>query len=149
MTAVTADARRVFRAVLARPRDWGAMLALADALEESGQDSLARAYRWASRRRRWPFAREMRPSEFGVGFVTGWGKWMPRVMDWDRNRKVRTDVPWHAKLPKYLFRAIVLVPRGERRYGGVHRAFVLLAQGLDQLNREKAADAPAGGGGHA
>lgn len=134
----TADARRVFRALLAKPRDWGAMLALADALEESGQDSLARAYRWASRRRRWPFACACRPSELG--------KRMLKVMDWERNRRERSAAPWHAKLPKYLFLAIVRVPRGERRYGGVHRAFVLLAQGLDQLDREGRGRIRMGGG---
>jgi uncharacterized protein (TIGR02996 family) len=130
----TRDVRRLYRALLANPGDRGTMLVFADALDEVGSPGLAGAYRWAAGRGRWPFRRSARgPDGFSAHSRTDLRLW--QVWDWNATLEAREDpagrvspVPESAQLPPTLIRAIV-GDRG-RRYGGVNRAFLILARAI-------------------
>jgi hypothetical protein len=125
MSAAT-DVRAIFRRLVASLGDRPTMCVLADALEDAGAPRLARAYRWAAEHGKWPFRRTCRKRSVGyVGFDR-------KVYDWDRDYPAgpAVTVPSSACLPRPIYRAVVDGPKG-RRYGGIHRAFVLLANALE------------------
>jgi hypothetical protein len=104
-----------------------AMLVYADALEDSGDDSLARAYRWAAKHGKWPFERRKLQRE-GQGMAYDWdGEHRESVVSSGR-------VPAHALLPRHLYDGIRSLP--DKTYGGVREAFVLLARVLTGADKE-------------
>lgn len=115
---------QIYKTLVANPMDWFVMNALADALEDYGNTSLALAYRWAAKHKRWPFTR------------TFPGHNPPSVYDWDANRPrssyrvtVRNPPP-HSHLPQRMFLALRNMKSEHKQYGDIHYAFVLLSKVL-------------------
>lgn len=108
------------------------MLVLADALEDMGADDLADAYRWASHNRKWPDKRTQSP-KYGAVYSTPTIK----VYDWNSERTEESlylvNTPKTSRLPKFLHRLIC--QSDDKKYGGIHRAFVLLAKALIEYKR--------------
>lgn len=121
-----------------RRRDWhNALSIFADALEEQGKEALARAYRYARSKDLWPFTR----THYTNLSLTPFRSKGRLIYDWDvEGRKLEPlngFAPSYAWLPVRLYNLIKRLP--DRRYGGVSRAFVLLARGLQAWKR---ADGP-------
>ncbi len=116
----TPTLRAVYRNLLTHPGDPAIMQVFADVLTDCGMDDLAYAYRWAAERGRWPFVRTERDSN------PPWND-TRKVYDWSRQHW--GSVPEACRLPVPLYR-IIKFKLKEKRYGGVNRAFVLLARGL-------------------
>ena len=120
----------LYQNLLEHPGDASTMLVYSDYLEEQGNLSLANAYRYAANNNLWPFRRTYRTKEkHGMpesfpGTPDAEGK----VYDWDSKRK-STDLPETCKLPHEIYRGITRWD--QRRYGGIHEAFMLLAYGLE------------------
>lgn len=138
--------RAVFRYLINHPGDADAMLAYSDSLEEAGYGALAQAYRWAAVRGKWPFVR----LGSGVrGFLTVFSgdDTVRHVYDWNREITNGPDpgIPDHAQLPDVICAAI-RSDKG-RRYGGLHRAFVLLANALIKTGWTRVAKGGGGGDG--
>ncbi len=138
------------RAILPNPANREDMLMFADMLEEHGHIDVAHAYRWAANFQvggeyapRWPFVRTDQGNPKYARFTRGHHQWVSGtcnrvVCDWEcediATRKPR-GVPVQAKLPVALFthmRRPYRLPRSSH-YGGVHRAFKLLAWALKEL----------------
>jgi hypothetical protein len=137
---VRREIRAVFKSLLASGGDSSIMPALADLLEEAGENDLALAYRYAAKFGYWPFRRRiLTPTTLGkaarVLDAENWGQFGHReVWDWEADREVhkrtRSSVDPRSWLHEALYHAIRGIPLAAKKYGGIHRAFVLLAQGL-------------------
>lgn len=120
--------KQVFRRLLKNHKDWPTMLVLADALEDLGTPNskkLAVAYRWAARNEKWPMTRDLRIKNQEHAGVDIW--------DWNRERTGRSPIntswPEHTKLPALIHHTIR--EADNKKYGGIHRAFMLLANALE------------------
>jgi hypothetical protein len=123
---------RLFRELLRNPRDVGTMSVLADALADAGHERVAHAYRWAATNKRWPFLRTGRGPD-GLSNHSRRDLRERQVYDWNiliiDDSLRRFNVPEEAQLDRELIQAIRKLK--DRRYGGIHRAFVLLAHALE------------------
>lgn len=115
-------AEAVYRKMIDLPEpDFEAMLVLADALEEDGDDKLSHAYRWAAENRKFPWLRQSRGSRDPGN-----------VYDWDRaDRVMGITLPQHCLLPVKLYSAIRDMK--DKKYGSIDDAFFLLARALETL----------------
>lgn len=123
--------RKLLRLLVGAPQDRELMTLLADTLEEAGKLPLAHAYRWARDNSKWPYV-------FHNAYLPGGASLNHRrpVYDWTAFRG--TDNPERAALidrypPScWLGDEMIrrLVNHKERRYGRIHRAFILLAMAL-------------------
>lgn len=116
-----------------------ALFDLADAFDEVGEYgrdkevlALGSAYRFAARHKLWPFKKAcgdmlFRPSRknniSGARFVYDW--------DVKGRTTIPEAVPEHAKLPKPVYYAVLDLP--DKKYGGINKAFILLARSLTVL----------------
>lgn len=124
----------MYRALLANHGDADTMRVFADALDDDGRPQLAHAYRWAARNGKWPLRRLGRgPRGWLSGFNPGDTR-VRRVYDWNREWEEESPrVPRTAMLSGELIQAIM--DNGERRYGGVNRAFIILARALEAVSK--------------
>jgi hypothetical protein len=125
--------RSVFRSLVKSPQDWALMMILADALEDVGAEDLAAAYRWAASRKKWPFQCT------GHRFP-GTGEYGRKVYDWDSDSLTRSNnnVLEHARLPHEMYKVMANphgLPGQSKKYGGIHRAFVLLARTMKVVQK--------------
>jgi hypothetical protein len=137
---VRREIRVVFKSLLASGGDSSTMLALADLLEEVDENDLAFAYRYAAKFGHWPFRRRILTTLTPGKAVKhldaeNWGQFGHReVWDWEADRefhkRTRSSVDPRSWLHRALYHAIRGIPLEAKKYGGIHRAFVLLAQGL-------------------
>jgi hypothetical protein len=112
--------------------DKAIMLVFADALEDDLEEiELAAAYRWAAHNGKWPFRR--RRSKLLPDHLT--------VYDWDRIGRANKS-PETARIPRPLFDCICSMPDDTKRYGGINRAFVLLARALVETEGQSPTDPP-------
>jgi len=133
--AASATVRKLFRTLLASPGSKTVMLVLADALEDDGKVELAEAYRWAAMRHKWPHrltgqgpkglyvSKSLKADQ--TWHLYDWTRWVPRKKRGSRHWEERS------MLPKPLLGAIFR--QNGRRYGGVHRAFMILARALQAV----------------
>lgn len=121
----TPQIRKLYKALLLNPGDKSAMLVLAEAFEEVGLDHMAATYRWAAENEKWPFPRRGKGLR---GFISGDRGPERDVYDWDVEGR-DTKYPPTARLPRQFYSAICCLPR-TRKYGGPHRAFILLAKAM-------------------
>lgn len=127
--------RSLYRNLLGDPANPVTMKLLADALDDAGYPEVSHAYRWAADRGRWPFRRLGKGPDGFVHFNQI--DLRPRlVYDW--NVILPDDNPLAGKVPEgaWLEKPLVLAIREwkERRYGGVHRAFIILAHALRSVH---------------
>lgn len=112
------------------------MLVFADALEERDHDAVAFAYRWAAHRGKWPMKRNAswRVQMYGTHRTLRSEPKFWQCYDWDvYGRQYFINVPESAMLTYTLWNAIKSEKHAPNKYGGVHRAFKLLAEALCQL----------------
>jgi hypothetical protein len=113
------ELRLTYRALLKNPGDTLTMLAVADLLEEEGNESLARAYRWAAENRKWP-----------VKLTT------KRPPDWFHEEYEGNDAPVSARLPDYIWNA-VRDDCDPYDFGTVSKVFKIIARGLDRVDANR------------
>jgi hypothetical protein len=130
------DARRnlrvSFRNLLERPGNQMAMHIMADALDDVGACDVATAYRWAAENGMWPTIMHQRLHR---GRPLGTGAYR-KIYDWYVSGN-GGSTPVTCQLPPKIYHAICAIPMEEKKYGGVHRAFVLLAMGLKTADEVK------------
>lgn len=132
--ASNANIRNLYRELLRNPANRNTMKVLADALEDAGHPEVACAYRWAADRGRWPFKRYGKGTD-GLTHFSRTDLRPRQVYDWNVvltvDNPLTRKVPEAAWLEKHLVRVIKNL--SGRRYGGVHRAFILLARALEGI----------------
>lgn len=123
---------QLIRALDDHPKDWGLMFVLSDELRDCGEELLAKTYKWAALRQRWPFLRSARAKEL-TSDMDGMSR--PKVYDWDKESRNTSTVARYpelleALLPDDVYNAIRLL---SNRYYSIYvgDAFVLLSRGLD------------------
>lgn len=122
------ELRLTYRALLKNPGDKLTMLAVADLLEEIGNESLARAYRWGAENGKWPGLLYSKMSRL---FPQGEGH---PIWDWDSEER-ETFLEDKSRLPHSIYEAI---KRDDtRRYGGVNKAFRNLSRALDRVDANR------------
>ncbi len=130
---------RVYRNVLLKnPGNREDMLMFADMLEDRGAIDLAHAYRWAANfkvgeeyRPRWPFTRH----RWYIGKNVCKAKHYT-IHDW--GTEGRAVEPEASRLPSLLYKRMLAPFRRAKAtdYGGVNRAFVLLAKTLKGFDND-------------
>lgn len=147
VTSLQTSVRFLFTEVVKTEGDVRVMGVLADALfdladsfdevGEYGRDkdvlALGSAYRFAAKHNLWPFKKPCdnvsyyRPTR--KNYVSG----ARFIYDWDVVGRATLPgaVSDRARLPKPLYHAMVDLP--DKRYGGVNKAFILLARSLSVL----------------
>jgi hypothetical protein len=127
LTAEKLRMRAVFRHLKRHPADRASMYAYSDALEECGHGVLAAAYRWAADNGKWPFRRYGR----GVrGTMYGDDDTRRLVYDWNKSITNGPDPNLPESCQLSLNLVLAVWDDKDRCYGGVHRAFVILANAL-------------------
>lgn len=117
-----------YREVIRCPGSTDVIQVFADLLEEAGHVDLAAAYRWAAEHDKWPCVLHQ------VRYKGEPNSRRDRpVYDWDKEGREFPFIPPTARLPKELYLAIHGIPN--RKYGGVNRAFILLAGALKKVKR--------------
>lgn len=112
----------IYKTLVENPRDKLLMCALADALEEWGNEKLALAYRWAAKHERWPFER---PTTVGTA--------SKNVYDWEANRPRHPQLtyphpPQHSYIPRRMYHVLRNMDLKEKEYGDINCAFVLISK---------------------